>query len=234
MQSNIKVLDLSYNNISDITKYYFKPVEYSLTHLYLSNNQLRNITQRVFGNMPHLQWLDLRHNGLMETEFDCFKNTKDLQVLLLSWNEIMDIPVEVLRPLKKLRIVDLSHNKLRTLQDGIFTDASIESLDLSHNQFTRLPVKSMSLASAARLANLDMSWNFLSGIHNIDSIFRLRVSSENTLRYKWNQSWNTIEIEMKLYLLFPLATSSNCILLNNLYYIYIFFNILFFNRVSCG
>ncbi|XP_072751646.1 chaoptin isoform X2 [Anoplolepis gracilipes] len=174
VQSNIKVLDLSYNNISDIIKYYFKPVEYSLTHLYLANNQLRNVTQGVFGNMPHLQWLDLRHNELKEMEFDCFKNTKNLQVLLLSWNEIMDIPAEALRPLKKLRIMDLSHNKLRTLPDDIFTDSNIESLDLSHNQFTRLPIKSMSLPSAASLVNLDMSWNVLSGIHNTDTIFKLK------------------------------------------------------------
>jgi len=176
VQSNIKVLDLSYNNISDITKYYFKPVEYSLTHLYLSNNQLRNITQGIFDNMPHLQWLDLRYNELMELDFDCFKNTKNLQVLFFSWNEIMDIPTETLKPLKKLRIVDLSHNKLRTLPDNIFTDSNIESLDLSHNQFTRLPVKSMSVTSIANLASLDMSWNILSGIHSTDTIFRLRVS----------------------------------------------------------
>ncbi|XP_012061414.1 PREDICTED: chaoptin [Atta cephalotes] len=174
VQSNIKVLDLSYNNISDITKYYFKPVEYSLTHLYLSNNQLRNITQDVFGNMPHLQWLDLRHNGLIEIYFDCLKNTNNLQVLFFSWNEITDIPAETLRSLKKLRIMDLSHNKLRTLPDNMFTDSDIESLDLSHNQFTRLPVKSMSVISTANLANLDMSWNILSGIHTTDTIFRLR------------------------------------------------------------
>ncbi|XP_020278724.1 chaoptin [Pseudomyrmex gracilis] len=174
IQSNIKVLDLSYNNISDIMKYYFKPVEFSLTHLYLSNNELRNITQYLFGNMPHLQWLDLSRNDLLELDFDCFKNTKNLQVLLLSWNDITDIPPEVFRPLKKLRIVDLSHNKLRTLPDNIFIDSNIESLDLSHNQFTRLPIKSMSLSSAANLANLDLSWNSLSGIHNTDTIFRLR------------------------------------------------------------
>ncbi|XP_012225901.1 chaoptin isoform X2 [Linepithema humile] len=174
VQSNIKVLDLSYNNISDIIKYYFKPVEYSLTHLYLSNNQLRNVTQGVFGNMPHLQWLDLRHNDLTEVDFDCFKNTKNLQVLLLSWNDLTDIPAEALRPLKKLRIVDLSHNQLRTLPDNMFIDCNIESLDLSHNQFTRLPIKSMSLTSLASLANLDMSWNILSGIHSTDTIFRLR------------------------------------------------------------
>ncbi|XP_039308071.1 chaoptin isoform X2 [Solenopsis invicta] len=172
--SNIKVLDLSYNNISDITKYYFKPVEYSLTHLYLSNNQLRNISQGVFGNMPHLQWLDLRYNMLMELDCDCFKNTKSLQVLLFSWNEIMDILAETLKPLKKLRIVDLSHNKLKVLPNNMFTDSSIESLDLSHNQFTRLPINSMSVTSTTRLTNLDMSWNALSGIHSTDTIFRLK------------------------------------------------------------
>ncbi|EZA58102.1 Chaoptin [Ooceraea biroi] len=173
VHSNIKILDLSHNNISDIMRYYFKPVEYSITHLYMSSNQLRNLTHGVFGNMPHLQWLDLRHNELTEMDFDCFKNTKNLQVLLLSWNEVMDIPVEALRPLKKLRIVDLSHNKLRTLPDNVFTDSNIESLDLSHNQFTRLPMKSMSASAAMSLDNLDMSWNALSGIHNTDAIFKL-------------------------------------------------------------
>lgn len=179
MQSNIRVLDLSFNNISDIVKYYFKPVEYSLTHLYLSNNKLKNITHGIFGNMPHLQWLDLRHNELVELDFDCFKNTKNLQVLFLSSNEIMDIPADIVRSLKKLRIVDLSHNKLRSLPDNMFTDSNIESLDLSHNQFMMLPIKSMSLTSAASLANLDLSWNILSGIHITDAIFKFRVSFDS-------------------------------------------------------
>lgn len=176
IQSNIKVLDLSYNNISDIMKFYFKPVEYSLTHLYLSHNQISNVTQGVFGNMPHLQWLDLSHNELMEIDFDCFRNTRNIQVLSLSWNNIMDIPSETLRPLKKLRIVHLSHNRVRTLQDNMFADSNIESLDLSHNQFMRLPIKTMSMSAAASLSMLDMSWNTLSGIHTTDGIFRLRVS----------------------------------------------------------
>lgn len=162
--------------MSDIMKYYFKPVEYSLTHLYLSNNQLKNITQGIFGNMPHLQWLDLRRNELIEVDFDCFKNTKNLQVLFFSWNEIMDMSSEILRFLKKLRIVDFSHNKLRSLPDNMF-NSNIECLDLSHNQFTRLPIKSMSPTSAASLSNLDLSWNMLSGIHTTDAIYKLTVGS---------------------------------------------------------
>ena len=158
-------------------KYYFRPVEYSLTHLYLAHNELGNVTQGVFGNMPHLQWLDFRHNELLEVDFDCFRNTKNLQVLLLSHNNIMDIPAEALRPLKKLRILDLSYNKLRTLPDNIFTDAAIESLDLSHNQFMRLPIKSMSPQAAGSLSILDMSWNSLSGVHTTDAISKLHVSA---------------------------------------------------------
>lgn len=175
LQSNIKVLDMSYNNITDIMKYYFRPVEYSLTHLYLAHNDLGNVTQGVFGNMPHLQWLDLRHNDLVEVDFDCFRNTKNIQVLLLSHNDIMDVPAEALRPLKKLRILDLSHNRLRTLPDNVFTDAAIEHLDLSHNQFMRLPIKSMSNAAAGSLSVLDMSWNSLSGVHSTDAISKLHV-----------------------------------------------------------
>ncbi|XP_014217165.1 chaoptin-like isoform X2 [Copidosoma floridanum] len=174
MQSNIKVLDFSYNNITEIMRFYFKPVEYSLTHLYLSHNDLSNVTQAVFGNMPHLQWLDLSWNDIMEIDFDCFRETKNLQVLTFSHNNIMDIPAESLKSLKKLRIVDLSYNRLRSLADNLFMDASIEYLDLSHNQFMRLPIKTMSMTAATSLSILDLSWNFISGVHNTDAIFRLK------------------------------------------------------------
>jgi len=78
--SNVKVLDLSYNNISHIGHSYLWPVEHSLTHLHLSNNRMLNTTREVFGNMIHLQWLDLSHNQLMQLDFDTFHNTRTLQV----------------------------------------------------------------------------------------------------------------------------------------------------------
>ncbi|XP_033217135.1 chaoptin-like isoform X2 [Belonocnema kinseyi] len=183
LNSNIKVLDLSYNNISHIMKMYFKPVEFSLTHLYLSHNKMNNVTQSVFGNMPHLQWLDLSYNKLIEVDFDCFKNTKNLQVLHLSWNNIIDIPADAFKPLKKLRIVDLSHNRLRTLPDNLFNEAYIESLDLSHNQFMRMPVKIMSMTAAQSLSSFDLSWNLLSGVHGTDAIFRLKTLTWLDLSY---------------------------------------------------
>ena len=82
LHSNVKVLDLSYNNVSRIGRTFFKPVERSLTHLHVSHNWLRNATREVFGNMPHLQWLDLSFNQLAEMDFDTFRNTRNLQVFV--------------------------------------------------------------------------------------------------------------------------------------------------------
>nr|CAD7400647.1 unnamed protein product [Timema poppensis] len=77
--SNIKVLDLSHNNVSWIARGYLRPLEISVTHLYLGNNALQNATREVFGNMPHLQWLDLSGNRISELDFDVFRNTRRLQ-----------------------------------------------------------------------------------------------------------------------------------------------------------
>jgi hypothetical protein len=80
MSANVRVLDLSYNNVSCVVQSYLGPVERSLTHLHLSHNGLLNTTREVFGNMPHLQWLDLSSNKLAELDFDTFRNTRMLQV----------------------------------------------------------------------------------------------------------------------------------------------------------
>lgn len=74
---------MSFNNISAITKQFFRPVEISLTNLYLGHNKMMNASREVFGNMPHLQWLDLSYNQIYELDFDIFRNTKKLQVMCL-------------------------------------------------------------------------------------------------------------------------------------------------------
>ncbi|KAJ8969360.1 hypothetical protein NQ317_004632, partial [Molorchus minor] len=164
IHSNIKILDLSYNNISSISKQFFGPVELSLTHLYLRNNNILNATRDVFGNMRHLQWLDISHNGMYEMAFDMFRNTKRLQVLDASHNRMADIPNDLFRFLINLRIVDLSHNRLRYIPDSLFREAGLESLDISHNMLSKLPLNSMSVATKMTLCKLDLSWNSISSL----------------------------------------------------------------------
>ena len=80
---NIKVLDLSSNNISIISRSFFKPIEVSIMEILLQKNELQNLSREVFGNMPHLQVLNLSHNKITEVNFDSFKNSPRLQVSVI-------------------------------------------------------------------------------------------------------------------------------------------------------
>ncbi|KAJ8916973.1 hypothetical protein NQ315_008373 [Exocentrus adspersus] len=176
IHSNIKILDLSHNNISSVSKYFFMPVELSLSHLYLSHNNILNATREVFGNLRHLQWLDVSHNGLYEMDFDMFRDTKKLQVIHASNNRIADIPGDLFRFLTNLRIVDFSHNRLRFLPDNLFREEGLERLDVSHNLLTKLPLTSMSVATGLSLCELDLSWNSISSLSHGGLLSRFKAS----------------------------------------------------------
>ncbi|CAH1114704.1 unnamed protein product [Psylliodes chrysocephalus] len=183
IHSNIKILDLSFNNISSISKQFFRPVELSMTHLYLSHNNILNASRDVFGSLRHLQWLDISHNGMYEMDFDMFRNTKKLQVLIASHNRIADVSNDLFRFLSNLRIVDLSHNRLRALPDNLFREEGLERLDLSHNMLSKLPLTSMSVATAMTVCELDLSWNSISSVAHGGLLTRFRKLNFLDLSY---------------------------------------------------
>ncbi|KAK9879164.1 hypothetical protein WA026_004016 [Henosepilachna vigintioctopunctata] len=183
VHTNVKVLDLSFNNISSIARGFFKPAELSLTHLFLSSNKILNASMDVFGNMPHLQMLDISDNMVYELDFDTFRNTRRLQILDTSNNRIADIPNDLFRFLKDIRIVNLSRNRLRALPDNLFREDGIEHVDLSHNLIGKLPLTSFSIAAAMNLHELDLSWNSISSLSHggMFSRFKVRVGLKSSL-----------------------------------------------------
>ncbi|CAG9859084.1 unnamed protein product [Phyllotreta striolata] len=183
VHSNIKILDLSFNNISSISKQFFKPVELSMTHLYLSHNNILNASRDVFGSLRNLQWLDISHNGMYEMDFDVFRNTKKLQVLIASHNLLADVSNDIFRFLDKLRIVDLSHNRLRVLPDNLFREEGLDRLDLSHNMLSKLPLTAMSVATAMSVCELDFSWNSISSLAHGGLLTRFRKLNFLDLSY---------------------------------------------------
>lgn len=181
--SNIKILDLSHNNISRISTGFFKPAELSVTQLYLGHNSIMNTTRDLFGNMPQLQWLDLSHNLISNIDFDTFKNTKNLQLLYLSENSITDVPQNLFKSVHDLRVVDFSHNQIRSLPDNLFPDDGMESLDLSHNFLYKIPVTSLSNMAALTMCELDLSHNNIQAIHSMDLSNKFRSLSMLDLSY---------------------------------------------------
>uniref|UniRef100_A0A182KBF3 Chaoptin n=1 Tax=Anopheles christyi TaxID=43041 RepID=A0A182KBF3_9DIPT len=177
IHSNIRSLDFTSNNISRIMPGYFRPTELSLMKLVLRQNQLSTITRELLGNMPHLNWLDLSENELVDLEYDALRSTRKLQVLKLSHNLLTEVPAELFRNVHNLRVLELAHNNLKYLPDNLLLSEGLERLDVSHNQFTKIPVTALSNMAALSLCELDLSHNHIGAIHSIDLSNKFRVSS---------------------------------------------------------
>uniref|UniRef100_A0A182SDA4 LRRCT domain-containing protein n=1 Tax=Anopheles maculatus TaxID=74869 RepID=A0A182SDA4_9DIPT len=177
VHSNIRSLDFSNNNISRIVPGYFRPTELSLMKLVLRNNKLSTITRELFGTMPHLHWLDLANNEIAELEYDTLRSTRKLQVLKLSHNLLTEVPSDLFRNVNSLRVLELAHNSLKYLPDNMLLSEGLERLDVSHNQFTKIPVTAMSNMAALSLCELDLSHNHIGAIHSIDLSNKFRSLS---------------------------------------------------------
>ncbi|KAJ6640078.1 Chaoptin, partial [Pseudolycoriella hygida] len=175
--SYIKVLDLSHNNVTKIYPGFFKPAEISLTHLYLGFNSLMNATREIFGNMPHLQILDLSHNSIDEIDYNCFRSTKSLQLFDVSHNLLRELPQKLFQNLADIRVVDASYNFIKFLPENLFSSDDLETLDLSHNLLLKIPAISFSNLAALSICKLDLSHNSISSIHTLDLSNKFRALS---------------------------------------------------------
>ncbi|XP_045767708.1 chaoptin isoform X4 [Maniola jurtina] len=174
---NIRVMDLSHNNISYIAPYYFRHADLTLSELYLSHNLIRNITREVFGSMLMLQYLDLSHNQIYHMEYDCFKKVRNLQIIDLSHNYLIEMPVEVFHDMHGLTSVDLSDNNIRNIADNLIISPALERLDLSENELSRIPTNCLSPAAAINLVELDLSGNHIPAVAIADLVQRFRHDS---------------------------------------------------------
>ncbi|XP_050544183.1 chaoptin isoform X2 [Daktulosphaira vitifoliae] len=174
IQSNIRVLDISYNNIKDIEDRYFSPMESSLSHLHMSYNIISQVSRNIFGNLYNLIWLDLGHNRIVEIGFDTFKSSKKLQVILMNHNRLHDVPNDLFKGFSELRIVDFSYNKIRVLPDMFFSENSLEVLKLAHNELSRMPVLSFAVHSAAVICDMDLSYNMITALPVFEMFSRFK------------------------------------------------------------
>ncbi|KAI5698085.1 hypothetical protein M8J75_001448 [Diaphorina citri] len=180
--SNIKILDLSHNNISHIAEEYFHPVINTLTHLFMGDNALNKATRNAFGSLHHLEWLDLSVNNIYDIDFDAFKNTHRLQVFYIHHNRIKDIPRDLFHNVHKLRVVDFSANWIRALPDNLFNHG-IERVSLAHNQLAIFPIQPFTQAAGSTLMDLDLSHNYISNLQAPEQFSRFKNLMRLDLSY---------------------------------------------------
>ncbi|KAK2963121.1 putative flagellar associated protein [Blattamonas nauphoetae] len=160
-------LDVSYNNITDLS---FYPLILEVLHA--SHNHL---TSFISFNAPMLTELDLSHNeisSISDLHLPC------LRYLDLSNNNLKN--TKFVQSLPALRHLNLSHNELTAIPP-IMTHPDLDTLNLSFNKLSNLG----NLVQLFSLRNLDLSYNNLGDLH--DTIESLKdVSFLNMLDVRGN------------------------------------------------
>ncbi|KAM7114875.1 lumican [Molossus nigricans] len=134
----IKYLYLRHNQIDHINEKAFENVTADLQWLILDHNLLENskIKGKIFSKLKQLKKLHINYNNLTESVGPLPKTLVDLQ---LTNNKITKLGS--LEGLVNLTFIHLQHNQLK--DDGISAAfkglKSLEYLDLSFNQMTKLP-----------------------------------------------------------------------------------------------
>ncbi|KZC03990.1 Protein toll [Dufourea novaeangliae] len=109
-----------------------------LQRLILSSNNIKNLTDDIFADIPELTWLDLRENDV-HLPPGIFNNTVKLEVLELGRNMMRNIEPEVFDGLTKLQLLNLWQNKFTEIKSGTFDKlVSLRSLDLNSNDLITL------------------------------------------------------------------------------------------------
>lgn len=127
-----------------------------IKYLYLRNNQIDHIDEKAFENVTDLQWLILDHNLLENSKIkgNIFAKLKQLKKLHINHNNL----TEAVGPLpESLEDLQLTHNKISKL--GSFEGlVNLTFIHLQHNQLKGKAI-SAALKGLKSLEYLDLSFN---------------------------------------------------------------------------
>ena len=141
--NNLISLDLSNNQISDITLFKYK--EFSrLINLDLSNNQISDISPLFNCIMQNLKNLNLKNNIISDIKNIETASFESIEYLELSHNKIMDINYLEKVKIKNIREINLSYNDIKDSNIfSILVFTKINKLDLSNNRIEKMDISKL-------------------------------------------------------------------------------------------
>jgi len=156
LPANTNTLDLSHNNITQVTTEhlgYLSVVEV----ISLQNNKLSAISNDVFVNCTSLRSLYLDHNVLSSV---LFVSRTHLQELHISFNRMTML--ETGNSVVPLTSLDLSFNSLRQFSTSSLSSLqNVRLLNLSHNLINSVVLDDSSALSSSSLSHFDVASNRL-------------------------------------------------------------------------
>ena len=139
--ASLRKVDFSHNKFSFFPTQFLKGLA-DLQELKLSHNLIKTLDDEDFANMLDIKNLDLSHNEIESVSETAFQNSSQLQFIDLSHNGIGELLSDTFQGSIRLNL-DLSYNKIKSMPKGMFDKPKVlklESVDLSHNKFDRVPV----------------------------------------------------------------------------------------------
>mmetsp|Transcript_35196 Transcript_35196/g.80409 ORF Transcript_35196/g.80409 Transcript_35196/m.80409 type:complete len:451 (-) Transcript_35196:6302-7654(-) len=174
---NLRVLDISYNVIRDMSPVSLCP---NLQELYIAQNKLKAISG--IKHLKLLRKLDIGANRIRVIPSEELSGLQNLEELWLGKNKIEKI--DGLENLTKLRRLDVQSNRLTTVDNLHAQVDTLEELYLAHNGITveGATVESGLALKFTQLNTLDLSSNRLtdaSPLSHLTSLTDLWISSND-------------------------------------------------------
>ncbi|XP_018351200.1 PREDICTED: leucine-rich repeat-containing protein 27-like isoform X1 [Trachymyrmex septentrionalis] len=104
--------------------------------LYLENNNLLELPERLFVSLQNLQWLDVRNN-LLTSLPTTIKSHPSLETILLQGNKIEKLPLELCL-VPKLKILNVAHNPITTPPKDIIVLGCSSILSYLRSEWNKL------------------------------------------------------------------------------------------------
>lgn len=129
---NLKDLNLSYGNLSDLQLYHPQLEELDLTY-----NKLSDVRWNRALNLPNLKKLNITHNDLTQITEEDFTNIPNIEKLDLSNNKLSYIAPGAFSKLNKLQDLDLRRNPLeQSRADFLKTHPELKKIKLQYPSST--------------------------------------------------------------------------------------------------
>ncbi|KAL8613049.1 hypothetical protein ACOMHN_008818 [Nucella lapillus] len=160
---NLRLLDLSYNQINYLDNHWVFEHMGLLTRLNLRGNFLKKLQHGSFSGLKSLEVLDLSDNNIKTVELHAFGGLNHLSVLRLANNELYELKRTWLLPMTSLRELYLQGNYLAVIESNTFDKiTSLLHVDLSDNSLKK--VREKGFLGLERVKLLNMSENSFVGI----------------------------------------------------------------------
>ncbi|XP_028045310.1 leucine-rich repeat protein SHOC-2 isoform X2 [Monomorium pharaonis] len=104
--------------------------------LYLENNNLSELPEKIFVILQHLRWLDIRNN-LLTSLPTSIKSHPSLETILLQGNKIEKLPLE-LGLVPKLKTLNIAHNPITTPPKDIIALGCSSILNYLRSEWNKL------------------------------------------------------------------------------------------------